>query len=118
MAHEYVMNYLSSPSCENTTVSNIIAVAWEYADAMQAEADKRVVSGLPEALQDDFEVDWCVAPGWAKYWAVDKYGDAYWFEKAPKLGSFRWLSQFGELVNSAPSFNYKGDWKESLRTKP
>ena len=48
MAHEYVMNYMASPDCKDTTVSNIVSVAWSYADLMQAEADKRKITAPDE----------------------------------------------------------------------
>lgn len=81
MAHEYVMNYLGNPACEDTTVGNIVSVAWSYVDKMQAEADKRKVSGLPEGLKQTFingveqpryakQVDWNLAPDWARYFAI------------------------------------------------
>lgn len=47
---------------------------FEYADAMQAEADKREPSGLPESL---CEVDWCFAPLSAHAWQMVE-GHAVW----------------------------------------
>lgn len=69
----------------------IAAYSFEIADAMQAEAEKRKPSGLPEAL---CEVDWSVAPCWAKEWVM-RDGVAKWecgisansWEDAPSFGS-------------------------------
>ena len=95
MAHEYVMNYLGNPACENTTVSNVISVAWAYADAMQAEAEKRLtevrIDGVSEehadalrkACGEEWQPDWSQAPDWAKYWVMDYNGICYWTESQP-----------------------------------
>lgn len=71
----------------------IAGYAWEITDAMQAEADKRESSGLPEAL---CEVDWRVAPCWAKEWVM-RDGVAKW--------------EYGTCADSwefAPSFGFTG----------
>ena len=41
MAHEYAMKCIGNPNVSVKTNNEIIAFAWQYADAMQAEADKR-----------------------------------------------------------------------------
>lgn len=40
MAHDYALKQMESLS-ENSTMQSLVSVAWQYADAMQAEADKR-----------------------------------------------------------------------------
>ena len=51
MAHEMA---LSMQSAEPITDMNLVAaLCYQYADAMQAEADKRKQKGLPEVLQND-----------------------------------------------------------------
>ena len=54
MAHEYVMLQLSKPQSilSGRSVDSVIRDAWGYIDAMNIEADKRKVVGLPEAIQD------------------------------------------------------------------
>ncbi len=82
----------------------IAGYAWEIADAMQAEADKRKPSGLPEAL---CEVDWSVAPSWAKYWAVRDGGyEALWCVNKPTVTDDCLLSHGG--CSPAPSFGFTG----------
>ena len=82
----------------------IAAYSFEIADAMQAEADKREPSGLPEAL---CEVDWNVAPEWAKYWAVREGSDtASWCINNPTVTGDCLLSHGG--CSPAPSFGFTG----------
>lgn len=103
---------------------------FEYADAMQAEADKR---NKAEAAQkrkeiremlnapntfveregqhfDDVEgceVDWRVAPSWAKYWAVRDGGyEALWCVNKPTVTDDCLLSHGG--CSPAPSFGFTG----------
>ena len=84
LAHDWAMKH-GSAMTHKTVID-----AWAYADAMQAEADKRKHSGLPEAL---CEVDWRVAPCWAKEWVM-RNGTAKWecgahadsWEDAPSFG--------------------------------
>lgn len=87
--------------------------AYEIADAMQAESDKRKPKGLPEAL---FEPDWSQAPKWARWWAIDKDRLAFWHHTKPKNDDIEFY-QCGEFCY-APSFSYQGDWKNSLRKRP
>lgn len=42
MAHEYAMHHITDPQYKNADDLDIISWAWDYADAMQAEADKRI----------------------------------------------------------------------------
>ena len=51
MAHEYAMKCIGNPNVSVKTNNEIIAFAWQYADAMQAEADKRVFK-LPDVFFD------------------------------------------------------------------
>lgn len=49
MAHQMALMLLKNAPLEE--VSNAISTAWQYADAMQAEADKREVS-IDELMKD------------------------------------------------------------------
>ena len=115
MAHEFVMNCIKNPtvSLSGKDIVKITSDAWVYADAMQAEADKRKPKGLPEVL---FEPDWSQAPKWARWWAIDKDRLAFWHHTKPKNDDIEFY-QCGEFCD-APSFNYQGNWKDSLRKRP
>ena len=120
MAHEMA---LSMQSAEPITDMNLVAaLCYQYADAMQAEADKRKPKGLPEVL---FEPDWSVAPDWASWWAVDMNGDSHWysFEPVKNLEINEWtLQNNGEgadnVFDADSSSIYKANWKDSLRKRP
>ena len=90
MAHEWAMNTINAGYCNETKL--MVKEAWAYADAMQAEADKRINKERPEAL---CEVDWCVAPGWAKYHQDGPNGHI-------------WVCENFEKIENAPSFGFTG----------
>lgn len=136
MAHDWAMKHGKADSFIDR--ENTVDLAWEYADAMQAEADKRKEKGVPEAINgkksireiddktrdwvdEEFKVDWSVAPDWANYWTYDK-SSSYWWSDLPSVGQEPQLIWFCNDVcwqcREAPSFSYQGDWRESLRERP
>ena len=129
LAHEYLLRF------SGTTVAD----AWQYADAMEAEAEKRIKAGAKEKreavrrlLNDDgtflekegqhfedlnmadspqleWQPDWSIAPENAEEWSVERGGvDARW----------TCYCDGDKYYVSAPLFNYRGDWKDSLRKRP
>ena len=145
MAHEYAIALINS-DCE-MQFDKFIRLCWNYADAMQAEADKRSKAeaeqkrkAVREMLNADntflekegqhfddveWQPDWSQAPdSLVKYFAVDENGRGGWFISKPTLCSDHWYwSDFEERVDNdnydyAPSFGYTGDWRESLRKRP
>ncbi len=118
-------------------------MAWKYADAMQAEADKRKPIPKLPALQQTFidgveqprythgseewQPDWSQAPSWANWWAMDGFSKkANWYIDKPYLDDdskveSEWnigLKTNTETYMHAPSFNYQGNWQDSLRKRP
>lgn len=96
--------------------------AYEIADAMQAEADKRVSKDRPEVLKDDpFEglyplIDWHkYGKGLYHFWAMDEDDQAFWHNRKPKINGGKWDSYH---KYKAPSFDYQGNWQDSLRKRP
>ncbi len=89
LAHEFAMKIIGIGATNKT--AEIIRLGWEYADAMQAEADKREPSGLPESL---CEVDWCFAPLSAHAWQMVE-------------GHAVWINSHGPMGN-APTFGFTG----------
>lgn len=69
-------------------------------------------------IKEEWQPYWSQAPEWVKYWAIDKDFIANWFDGKPSMDS-GYLS-FGESIQCdvAPSFNYQGDWRDSLRKRP
>ena len=116
MAHEYFMKH----GRNNLWMESDVIDAWKYADAMQAEADKRVVK-LPDVFFDtnkneEWQPDWSQAPAWADWWAIDKDLVSFWHEDKPKFDEVEFY-QCGVFCD-APSFNYQGNWQNSLRKRP
>ena len=125
MAHEYFMKH----GRNNSWMESDVIDAWKYADAMQAEVDKREPSGFPNVLRgacgeivavkvDDkeWQPDWSQAPEWADWWAIDKDLVSFWHEDKPKFDEVEFY-QCGVFCD-APSFGYQGNWQDSLRKRP
>ena len=106
IAHEYALEMAK----QGIPLKSCLDLGWKYADAMQAEDDKRKPSGFPDALKEEWQPDWSQAPDGADAWRM--YGN----------GSCAWLIDFGgkdfKWFDRAPSFNYHGNWKDSLRERP
>ena len=62
MAHEMIIAMQSREPI--TDMALLKKLGWRYADLMHDEADKRKVSGLPEAIQDT---------GTIKCWSCDEH---------------------------------------------
>lgn len=141
LAHDWYMKHSESASFMYTEVDQ----AWQYADAMQAEAEERNKAEaahkrkeVREILNDantfieregqhfedvEWQPDWSQAPEWADFWAMDKSLEARWILSDggdPYIGmcNKKWFSMGRFNSNLAPSFNYQGDWKNSLRKRP
>lgn len=132
MAHEWAIELLRSGYHSD----DIISCAWQYADAMQAEADKRKSGEFPDVLRgacgeivavkvDDIEwqPDWSQAPEWATWWAMDGDKKTRWIYselEQPYIGDMflKWFAIGRFNSEDAPSFDYQGDWRDSLRKRP
>ena len=134
MAHEWAMKHGDAETVGSR--QNMVKYAWDYADAMQAEADKRekqnkdefyanLADPMKKVREQEWQPDWSQAPdNLVKYFAVDENGRGGWFISKPTLCSDYWYwSDFEERVDNdhydhAPSFGYTGDWRNSLRKRP
>ena len=126
LAHDMALAMAADGNVPN---ENIVAIVWQYADAMQAEADKRSKAEAEQKRKemremlnapntfieregqhfDDIhgcEVDWRVAPCWAKYWVVRDSGKALWCTNKPTITDDCLLSH--GPCSSAPSFGFTG----------
>lgn len=118
LAHDWAMQSIDTGYvCETET---LVSEAWQYADAMQAEAEKREDKTRPEVLKEEWQPDWSQAPEWAVAFTVDTHGDSMWWSEQPTRTSLSWFVDDHVVwrCDSAPSFDYKGDWRESLRKRP
>lgn len=146
MAHEFAMKLIGNPSTPLKDTDSIVRAAWYYADAMQAEADERKVTGLPDVLKVSnsiglkkmetfgdlnstpsmqllidadpllWQPDWSQAPSDAQWWTMDKSGLCDWHKNEPAISGDVW--DHGCALYRAPSFGYQGNWQDSLRKRP
>ena len=146
MAHDFAMKLAGNPNTPLKTLESIVDISWKYADAMQAEADKRNKTeaeqkrkAVREMLNADntflekegqhfddveWQPDWSQAPEWAThffcepdeddqlngYFAEDKRGISIDFD-------IRGFDGYGRVC-SCKTFNYQGNWQDSLRKRP
>ena len=135
MAHEYAIALINS-DCE-MQFDKFIRLCWNYADAMQAEADEREKEDQEKLKQDDrnhhdalveigleeWQPDWSQAPDGYNWWAMDGFsGVANWFKSEPFLDdddADEWNIVLSiAAYREAPSFGYHSNWRNSLRKRP
>ena len=113
MAHEYALEMLKRGDPE----WRIVTDAWNLADTMYLENAELENIVCQDLSQEDWQPDWSQAPEWAKWWVMTSKGVPIWIDSEPKISDndFYWCLPRGNI--EAPSFNYQGDWKESLRER-
>lgn len=121
MAHEWAMKHGNAETIGGR--QNMIKYAWEYADAMQAEADKRENKKQSEHVFEaieEWQPDWSQAPDNATAWTMRPDGECIWWNGIPVSDGTRFTDVVGgcHTVGYAPSFGYTGDWRNSLRKRP
>ena len=128
MAHDYAMAQMVKDELH----TDLAKRAWDYADAMQAEADKRECKERTDVLLtkdkdgnclhfhhefghkkcmdcgaslEEWQPDWSQAPDWANWWAVDKNGQGIWYNLEPRRdqSTVEWVIDF----SSGSDFSYK-----------
>ena len=108
--------------------------AWNLADAMQAEADKRekqnkdefyanLADPMKKVREQEWQPDWSQAPVWANWWAMDENKNTRWIyselEQPYISDMFLMWCAIGRFDSAdAPSFGHTGDWRDSLRKRP
>ena len=136
MAHEYMVSWLKSGNAELDSAEELALFFFDMAEIMQAEADKRKVSGIPDVLrgangeivavkvcEEEWQLDWSQAPDWANWWCLSVIHGAMWFSREPTCAKVTWVI-FNDVkfcaasFDEAPSFGYTGNWKDSLRKRP
>ena len=126
MAHEYFMKH----GRNNSWMESDVIDAWKYADAMQAEADKREPSGFPNVLRgacgeivavkvDDkeWQPDWSQAPmGFNRFVVGSDGGYGFFTNMEPQLQDDFWFVGADGIV--IKDHGYQGNWQDSLRKRP
>ena len=119
MAHEYAMKHVQEGFDINYDV--LVVEAWKYADAMQAEADKRVVK-LPDVFFDtnkneEWQPDWSQAPmGFNRFVVGSDGGYGFFTNMEPQLQDDFWFVGADGIV--IKDHGYPGNWQNSLRKRP
>ena len=145
MAHEYAIALINS-DCE-MQFDKFIQLCWNYADAMQAEADKRECKERTDVLLtkdkdgnclhfhhefghkkcmdcgaslEEWQPDWSQAPDVATHWTMRQDGKCLWWKGKPLFDGSCFYDAVGicHTVGYAPSFGYHSDWRNSLRKRP
>ena len=121
MAHEWYMMQTRRNGCA------LVADAWKYADAMQAAADKREKEQQSEHVFeaiDEWQPDWSQAPEWATHFFCERDEDdqlnGYFAEDKRGISidfDIQGFDGYGRAC-SCETFNYQGDWHNSLRKRP
>ena len=131
MAHEYAMKHVQEGFDINYDV--LVVEAWQYADAMRAEADKRKSKPELRSLQqtftdgveqpryapscDEWQPDWSDAPDNMTHFAVDANGSGWFFNREFYADSDScWYC--GDDSAELKNHSYTGNWQDSLRKRP
>ena len=114
MAHEYALEMLKRGDPE----WRIVTDAWNLVDAMHLENAERENIVCQDLSQEEWQPDWDQAPKWANWWVMTSKGVPIWIDSEPRISDngLYWCLPRGNT--EAPSFNYQGDWKDSLRERP
>ena len=134
MAHDWAMENMWKDKYKDLTCLEFAKLSHDYADAMQAEADKRKKEEQDKLKQnernyhdelvfiglEEWQPDWSQAPDWAKYFTIDSLGIARFWDYEPTKTSASWFIDDDVVwrCEETAIFNYKGDWRESLRKRP
>ena len=68
------------------------------------------------------QINWDKAPDWAKWWAVDSNGVAFFYDVKPKIDeNYSWWNNEGVSYRDDNSETYKIsgiDWRQTLTRRP
>ena len=141
MAHDWMMKHDDG----SMSVEVVVFKAWQYADAMQAEADKRECKERTDVLLtkdkdgnclhfhhefghkkcmdcgaslEEWQPDWSQAPSGYDWFVVGgRSGKGFFCLVEPEIvKDHYWF--VGEDCLSVDKHNYTGDWRNSLRKRP
>ena len=114
LAHSYMVEYVKKNGLDVSYFD--VSAAFDIAEAMLAENAKRTDKTRPEVL-DEFQVDWSKAPDWANWWLMQSDGSFHFVGVKPFFDGSLWFTRTDVEWLDAPSFNYQGDWKDSLQER-
>lgn len=114
MAHEYAMLHMMNTQYKDVDDLEMVQWAFDYADAMQAEAEKRLVGAK---YKEEWQPDWSKAPDGFDYF-VKQYDDLeYFLSIKPDLEVGCWVTEvdahWSDTIQNCPA-----PWRDSLRKRP
>ena len=118
MAHDWAMKRLNDPDYV-VPMDQFASDAWRYADAMEAEYNKRQAKQNRSNIDalcgggSKWQPDWSVAPDQVTLWRMHANGLCSWGCVAESTGY-----SFQVPHSEAPDFGYTGKWQDSLRKRP
>jgi hypothetical protein len=63
--------------------------------------------------------DWATAPEWAKWWAVDNNGAAFWFDAPPTTKKGYWFWPGSRCRRDGNARDLAGyDWRQTMHQRP
>ena len=119
MAHDYLRDIVSNWEYDDSF--DPVAEAWAYADAMQAEADKREKEKQSEHVFEaieEWQPDWSQAPEWANFLVMSFKGTSYWHSSEPRPSGAGWVDGGHCALAHLDCYHSAGDWRNSLRKRP
>ena len=69
-------------------------------------------------MTENLQPDWRHAPPWAKFWAIDSDGGAYWYEVEPRYDIEDECWSISEELIGRQSPAPDPDWSQTLRSRP
>ena len=138
LAHDWYMKHAGGSKHH---LDMEVEMAWKYADEMQAEVDSREKQEAEQKRKEiremlnhpntfvekegqhfddvEWQPDWSQAPDWANWWAICSRGQACWYGGEPVRSKNGWGVKYnGYPFHTTSSFNYQGNWQDSLRMRP
>ena len=112
-AHDWYMKHSENTSFMYADVKQ----AWLYADAMQAEAEKRKPCGLPDALRKEWQPDWGQAPDGFNWFFKQQDGSCHFSDGEPEFLGDAWATEAMVYTFESP-ISCPVDWEDSLRERP
>lgn len=108
LAHEWYMKH----SRGVLHINSDIVDAWQYADAMLAENEKRTTT------KEEWQPDWSVAPDGYDWFCVgSETNNGYFCNIEPKTFKDKYWF-VGEDSIEIINHGYTGNWRNSLRKRP
>ena len=107
---------ISKPSTNRRDFNERLTIVYKAMSKAHIEKTKN-------PLSDSTSINWELAPAWAEIWVMSGVGQAWWGAGdletwRPNLNNGWSATGFNVKTEIAPSFDFSGDWRESLIKRP